>query len=161
MISLRQILVPTDFSPYSDPAIVMGAELVDRFGAELHLLHVREHLADLLPDFGIGIDLQPLREALKTNDEQEEIDTLARLSDVLDADWKQGKQITLATRAGKPYVEIVRYAREHDIDLIVIGTHGRSGLPHVLMGSVAQNVVRLAPCPVMSVRPSKQQFEMP
>jgi nucleotide-binding universal stress UspA family protein len=62
---------------------------------------------------------------------------------------------------GPPKVEIVRYARTQDIDLIGLATHGRSGLAHVLIGSVAENVVRTAPCPVLTVRPEGHQFVMP
>jgi universal stress protein A len=62
---------------------------------------------------------------------------------------------------GSPKAEIVRYARKQDIDLIVLATHGRTGLSHVLMGSVAESIVRTAPCPVLTVRPEGHQFVMP
>ncbi|MFM7867597.1 MAG: universal stress protein, partial [Planctomycetaceae bacterium] len=62
---------------------------------------------------------------------------------------------------GAAFMEIIDYAKSQDIDLIVIGTHGRSGLSHILMGSVAERVVRAAPCPVLSVKPSGHQFVMP
>jgi len=62
---------------------------------------------------------------------------------------------------GSPKVEIIAYARKHDIDLIVLSTHGRTGLTHVIMGSVAESVVRTAPCPVLTMRPDGHQFVMP
>ena len=62
---------------------------------------------------------------------------------------------------GSPKVEIIQYARTQNIDLIVLATHGRTGLPHVIMGSVAESVVRSAPCPVLTVRPEGHQFLMP
>ena len=62
---------------------------------------------------------------------------------------------------GTPFLEIIRYAREHEIDLIVMGTHGRSGLGHVLIGSVAERVVRKSPCPVLTIRPGGHEFVMP
>jgi nucleotide-binding universal stress UspA family protein len=62
---------------------------------------------------------------------------------------------------GSPKVEVVRYARSQGIDLIVLATHGRSGLAHVIIGSVAESVVRTAPCPVLTVRPEGHQFVMP
>jgi nucleotide-binding universal stress UspA family protein len=64
-------------------------------------------------------------------------------------------------RTGTPFVEIVRYAREKDIDVIVMGTHGHSGLVHAMIGSVAEKVVRKAGCPVLTVRPEGHQFVMP
>jgi nucleotide-binding universal stress UspA family protein len=66
-----------------------------------------------------------------------------------------------AIEMGIPFVEIVRHARKKNIDLIVIGTHGRTGLDHMLLGSVAEKVVRKAPCPVLTVRPEGHQFVMP
>ena len=69
--------------------------------------------------------------------------------------------MTLATRLGSPFVKIIEYAKEHQIDLIVMGTHGRTGLPHVLIGCVAERVVRMAPCPVLTVHPQGHQFVMP
>ena len=67
----------------------------------------------------------------------------------------------MAIRKGKPFLEIIRFAKENDIDLIIIGTHGRSGLEHIIFGSTAEKVVRKAPCPVLSVRPSQREFVMP
>ena len=83
------------------------------------------------------------------------------LAELPDAEWSRGKQIVRATRQGPPFLEIVRYAKENEIDMIVLGTHGRGGLAHMLMGSVAEKVVRKAPCPVLTVRPEGHQFEMP
>ena len=70
-------------------------------------------------------------------------------------------KIVRVTHQRPPFVEIVRYAKENEIDLIIMGTHGRSGLSHVLLGSVAERVVRKAPCPMLTVQPSDHQFQMP
>ena len=83
------------------------------------------------------------------------------MTKVLDPQWSAGRKVVHAILEESPKVEIVRYARKHDIDLIVLSTHGRSGLAHVIMGSVAENVVRTAPCPVLTVRPTGHQFVMP
>jgi universal stress protein A len=83
------------------------------------------------------------------------------LAGVLDPQWSAGRRAVRAVAEGSPKVEIVRYARKQEIDLIVLATHGRSGLAHVLIGSVAENVVRTAPCAVLTVRPEGHQFVMP
>ena len=83
------------------------------------------------------------------------------LDQLLDQDWAQGKKIVKSTRQGPPFLEIIRYAKENEIDLIVLGTHGRTGLAHVLLGSVAEKVVRKASCPVLTVRSDEHQFAMP
>ncbi len=152
MIALKRILLPTDFSRFSQPAVEMACMLADKFAAELHLLNVMDDLADRMPDFAMGIDLQPLRESWTSKQGDYEIDTLSKLSQVLDPEWKHDKHTTIATKTGRPFVEIVRYAREHEIDLIVMGTHGHTGLTHAMLGSVAENVVRVASCPVLTVR---------
>jgi nucleotide-binding universal stress UspA family protein len=83
------------------------------------------------------------------------------LAGVLDPQWPVGRKVVQAVVEGSPKVEIARYARTHEIDLIVLATHGRSGLAHVLIGSVAESVVRTARCPVLTVRPEGHQFVMP
>ena len=83
------------------------------------------------------------------------------LAGVLDPKWSAGRTVIQAVVEGSPKVEIIRYARKQNIDLIVLSTHGRTGLAHVIMGSVAETVVRTAPCPVLTVRPEGHQFVMP
>ena len=83
------------------------------------------------------------------------------LAGILDPHWAAGRTVIQAVVEGSPKVEIIRYARKQDIDLIVLSTHGRTGLSHVIMGSVAESVVRTAPCPVLTVRPEGHQFVMP
>ena len=76
-------------------------------------------------------------------------------------DWNFTGKVIRSTRTGPPFVEIIRYAKEHDVDLLIMGTHGRGGLAHMLLGSVAEKVVRKSPCPVLTVRPDQHQFAMP
>ncbi len=75
--------------------------------------------------------------------------------------WSNGKPVIREVRVGAAFMEIIEYARFKEIDLLVIGTHGRSGLMHVLMGSVAERIVRKSPCPVLTVKPEGHQFVMP
>jgi len=156
MIKLDRILVPTDFSDYSSPALKYGCAIAARFDSELHLLHVVPDPAMLVPEaaaFSVE-SMQAQTDALK----QEAQNSLTSLP----ADgWSDGKPIVREVRIGAAFLEIIDYAREKDIDLIVIGTHGRSGLMHVLMGSVAERIVRKAPCPVLTVKPEGHQFVMP
>ena len=83
------------------------------------------------------------------------------LLDLPNPEWASSKRVVRGLRQGSPFVEIVQSARENKIDLIVMGTHGRSGVQHMLIGSVAEKVVRKAGCPVLTVRPPDHQFTMP
>jgi len=151
MIKIDKILVPTDFSVCAKQAVTYACELAKRFGAELHLLHVAcPPVADYA--YAARIPDELLRPEKLAQRELEEYE-------VPDAEQLPGVQKTV--RSGTPFVEIVRQAKEKDIDLIVIGTHGRTGLKHMLIGSVAEKVVRKATCPVLTVRPEGHQFVMP
>jgi len=151
MISLKRILVPTDFSDCSKQAITYACELAKRFSGELQLLHVAVPHAMPMPYVGAVSEqaFHPEETAKKALEELE------------DSEFDQVSRVERAVRTGTPFVEIVRHAKENDIDLIVLGTHGRSGLVHALIGSVAERVVRKSPCPVLTVRPEGHQFVMP
>jgi nucleotide-binding universal stress UspA family protein len=83
------------------------------------------------------------------------------LERVAKADSVQGLHVRREVREGTPFYEIIRFAREGDVDLIVMGTHGHTGLTHVLLGSVTEKVVRKAPCPVLTVRHPEHEFVHP
>ncbi len=153
MITLRQILVPTDFSDHSRQAADYACELAKRFEARIHLLHVVEPLTMAMPSPGA-----PLPEQLMSNAEE---DANNQIEKWLSSPEEQALSVTRCVRRGAPFLEIIRYANVNNIDLIVMGTHGRSGLKHALIGSVAERVVRKASCPVLSVRPDGHQFVMP
>jgi nucleotide-binding universal stress UspA family protein len=150
MIKLERILIPTDFSDYSKQASKYACELAKRFTAELHLLHVVQPL--ILPESG---GLLPQDIVIGEEGSRKELEELT------DPGFDQASRVIRKIQTGTPFVEIVRYARDNDMDLIVMGTHGRTGLIHALMGSVAEKVVRKAPCPVLTVRPEGHQFVMP
>jgi nucleotide-binding universal stress UspA family protein len=154
MIQLKRILVPTDFSAPAGIALRYGCAFVETFDASLHLLHV---IMDpfLIPPAGEGY--------LPPPDYPQHLERVAReqLEKLLPLEWRKQHSVALTCVHGTPFLEIVRYAKEHQMDLIVMGTHGRGVIAHMLMGSVAEKVVRKAPCPVLTVRPQEHEFVMP
>jgi len=155
MIKFHRILLPTDFSANSRIAQAYACGLAEQHQSELHLLHVTHQMLLVTGDPMSGI-MMPEFDLQSTNAAVE-----LELKKLLDPQWTSGRHVVCAVRSGSPFVEIVRYAREHEIDLIVIATHGRTGLAHVLLGSAAENIVRTAPCPVLTVRPDDHKYEAP
>src|SRR6266446_3910609 len=155
MIDLHRILVPTDFSKHSHNALMYAVAFAEKFGAELYLLHVVQDLALFIPD---AVTATP---PLAPPVEQLTAAARAALEDVVRKSEFQGVPHHSEVREGTPFYEIIRFAREADIDLIVMGTHGHSGLAHVLLGSVTEKVVRKAPCPVLTVRHPEHEFVHP
>jgi nucleotide-binding universal stress UspA family protein len=155
MIRLAKLLVPTDFSEDSEQAARYAVELAKRFQAEIHCIHVVDIPADLMSTSDYYMTgpseqfVDQLREESKKNLEAFTEKNL------------EGAQVQTAFLEGSPFVEIIRYARDQQIDLVVIATHGRTGLKHVLFGSVAEKVVRKAPCPVLVVKREERDFVMP
>jgi len=155
MIQISSILVPVDFSEYGTQALRYGCALAEKFGSQVHVLHVVDDYYPYLPEGGVYLDQRDdYLAGLRTGAERE----MAKLPP---ADWCPPARVTRSVSVGTPFVEIVRYAKQHDISLIIVGSHGRAGLAHVLMGSVAERVVRKAPCPVLTVRPGQHEFVLP
>jgi len=152
-LDVRRILVPTDFSPPSERALEMAIEFARRFGAELTLFHAHELPAYVFPDGVMPVSPEILVELERTmSAELERLAARARAA---------GVPASIKTGVGAHDVEIVRFASEMNADLIIMGTHGRTGLRHVLLGSVAEKVVRRAPCPVLTVRPTEHAEKHP
>ena len=156
MIALKTILVATDFNEPSEAAVRYGKELARRFDASLHVLHVADDLSSYpSPAWGIPIDLGYMQTTL---DE----DARANLDKLVPEPDRSALRARLAVVvAASPATAILTYAREHAIDLIIVGTHGRHGLSHFFMGSVAQDVCRAATCPVLTVRALERDFIHP
>jgi nucleotide-binding universal stress UspA family protein len=156
MIALKHILVATDFGEAADAALTYGRALSQAFDATLHVLHVTD---DVRLAAG-GTEFYP---AVDPN-LQAEVDEGARIrlaALTLDTD-QSGPPTTVAIRtAHAPAPVIVGYARQHGVDLIVMGTHGRGPVAHLLMGSVAEKVVRTAPCPVLTIHHPEHEFIVP
>jgi nucleotide-binding universal stress UspA family protein len=147
MIHINRILFPTDFSENARRPQQYACELARQFGAELHILYVLQDVALVMPEPGAMFALP----ALNLDEVQQSAE---RALATLPGPEGQQLRITRSTRQGSPSGEIVRYAADNKIDLIVMGTHGRSGLSHVFLGSVAEKVVRSAQCPVLTVGPN-------
>jgi nucleotide-binding universal stress UspA family protein len=169
MILLKQILVPTDFSDASAAAVNYGVAFAQAFGARLHLLH-----AAVRHDLDVIVERQRALEFFladtSTAASPAEADESARhaaqeiLGKVLTEEQQRALDVEYVLRAagiGGAYVQIVRYAKEQDVDLIIMGTHGRGFIGHMLMGSVAEKVVRHSPCPVLTVRHPEHDFVIP
>lgn len=155
-IKLKRVCVPTDFSPQAEHALLYGATLANYFQAELHLLHVVEDIGPVLAA-AEGMD------AISASNILASIERSAReqLESMPPEGWKAESPIVRAVRHGVPFHEISQYARDENIDIIVMGTHGRTGLKHFLLGSVAERVVRSGPCPVLTVRHPEHEFVVP
>jgi universal stress protein A len=146
---LRKILVPTDFSPTSTRALAEAQVFAAAFGASIDLLYVWSAPALVAPESvitGVGINEQPLLEWIRLSATEH----LAKF----EADARQAGIAVHSSlcEAGDPATTIVERATSGGYDLLVLGTHGRTGLSHLIMGSVAEKVVRRAPCPVLTVR---------
>ena len=146
MIALKSILVPTDFSDTSAVAMNYAIALAESMDACLHVLHVLDN--PLAYAWGAEAFIEP------PADYYERIEKSARerINRVLSEQQKARFKAQIELCTGSPFAEILRYAEEQAIDLIVMGTHGRGAVAHMLLGSVAEKVVRKAPCPVLTVR---------
>ena len=154
MLTIHRVLVPTDFSECSDQALNHAKAICEKFDSELHLHHVRESFVSGTPQFAMGLALPQLAE----EPAEQVIEHLNKLVDSADLN---ADRVIVNTSSGSPFVEIIKYAKDQDVDLIILGTHGRTGLSHVFLGSVAENVVRHSPCPVLTVRSDDHQFVEP
>lgn len=155
MIALKSILVATDFGEASGAALAYGRELARTFGATLHVLHVADDVYVRLGGDAYMAVLPELQRDMEVA-AQKQLDELLIDNDPVPLPVKTAVLTSSATAAA-----IVQYARDLDIDLIVVGTHGRGAMAHLLMGSVAERVVRSASWPVLTVRHPEHDFVMP
>jgi universal stress protein A len=146
-MEIRRILAPTDFSELSKQGLQSALELADAFGAKLLLLYVVEP-----PPYPVeGIVPSHLGATMLDDLERQATTDLAQmLSETQASNMDVARRVVV----GIPYRKIVDVAEEEKIDLIVMTTHGRTGLSHLVMGSVAEKIVRTAPCPVLTIRPT-------
>ncbi len=154
---IDKILYPTDFSKHSLVALPFAADLSRRYQAEMHVLHAVEAPYEFLMEDGYvmplvttySVEVDQLQKSAEQRLDRFVHENLPEIEDAV-------KKIVVV---GKAFAEIVLYAREQAISLIVLGTHGHSALTSMLMGNVAEKVVRKAPCPVLTVRHPEHKFE--
>jgi nucleotide-binding universal stress UspA family protein len=148
---ISKVLVPIDFSDYSKNALKYAVNFVKQFHAQLFLIYVVEPVI-YPPDFSMGQIAIP---SVDLDMDKRAIDELNKL-----AELEIPKEIKVKTivKTGKPFIEIIETAKEADIDLIIIATHGHTGMEHILFGSTAEKVVRKAPCPVLTLRDPLKGF---
>jgi len=143
-MAAQRFLVPLDFSEYANQALDYAINLASKLGARLTLLHVIQPLPLGGVDMGVTIPYTYIQDL--------EAEIMESMNDYLERVTAAGLEGEIAVVHGVPFHEIIEMAKTQQMDLIVMGTHGRTGFQHVLLGSVAEKVVRLAPCPVLVAR---------
>jgi nucleotide-binding universal stress UspA family protein len=145
-MQFRHILAPTDFSDYSKQAVASALELAKKFGAKLSVLHVIE-----LPPYPVEGYVPPSLNATFLEDlERQASQELAQVAPEAES---AGVEVVRQVAVGSPYQKIIDTAEAEQVDLIVMATAGRTGFSRLIMGSIAERVVRAASCPVLTIRP--------
>jgi len=154
-ITIRKILCPVDFSENSEHALDYAIAFAEANKARLQILHVMEPPVYAMPSYPVVSDfaVEAVREFRKSCED--------RLQELTERVRERYPDIESSLVTGTPFIEIIATAKEEDVDLLVLGTHGRTGLAHMLVGSVAEKIVRKAPCPVLTVRHPEHEFVMP
>jgi nucleotide-binding universal stress UspA family protein len=153
-MQIKTILFPTDFSQGARAAMDYAISLAQDYKAKLILVYVIQDISIAEWYIPSSISAADLVEDMQKSAENE----MAKWGNEISAKTKDVERLVVR---GVPFVEIIRTAKEKSADLIVIGTHGRTGIDHMLFGSTAEKVVRKAPCPVLTVRMTGKEFKMP
>ena len=154
MIELKRILFPTDFSDFSNYAASFAVSFACDYGAKLNVLHIVETTLTIAQPNPANVSMEELS-AKAEELAREELESASTPELLAKLDYN------VVCVRGKPFLEIIGFAKAKRIDMIVMGTHGRSALESTLMGSTAEKVVRQAPCPVFTVRKPGHGFVMP
>ena len=150
--TIKKVLVPIDFSDYSKSALKYAVNFAKSFNADIILIYVVEPVI-YPPDFSMGQIAMPSINAEWDDRAKDELQKLAK------SEIAEIANVKTIIKTGKPFVEIIETAKEENIDLIIIATHGHSGVEHILFGSTAEKVVRKAPCPVLTLREPLKGFD--
>jgi nucleotide-binding universal stress UspA family protein len=144
-LEIKKILVPIDFSDYSKNSLKYAVNFANQFNSEITLIYVVEPVI-YPPDFSMGQIAIPSVNAEWDLKAKEELEKLGK------QEIPESIKVSIKIRTGKPFLEIIDTAAEENVDLIIIATHGHSGVEHILFGSTAEKVVRKSPCPVLTLR---------
>ena len=150
-MNIKKILLPTDFSKLSLTAAEYAIDLASKYDAEIHLLHVVEKTPPILAIRSLDLSAEKIRKSIDQHAHQSLDEAVKSISN--------GKNINIIPKilTGIDYEEIVEYSKKNGIDVIVIATHGRTGILHTLIGSVAEKVIRYAKCPVLVITPKETE----
>ncbi len=158
MIAIKTILLPTDGSECSGKAMAYALSFAKQYGARVVAVHVIDRRWEDQTRVTFAELGQDLTQKIRKGYEEE---AGRILNDAAEVARKAGVPVETRTLTGIPFEEIVRAGEELAADLIIMGTHGRTGMSHLLLGSVAEKVVRKAPCPVLTVRQEEHDFVLP
>jgi len=155
-MEIKRILFATDFSENSHWALKYALSFAQKYDAKLFILHIIQQ-----PSYPLGMYAEISFDAMDKFNRNLSGVTEKEMQELCQNDLGDFKNYEAIILTGTPFLEIIRTAKEKEADLIVVGTHGRTGLDHVLFGSTAEKVVRKASCPVVSVRLPGKEFIMP
>ena len=147
MFKIKNVLLPTDFSKISLTAAEYAVELADQYKAKLHVLNVLEKTPPILAIRSLDVSREKIIESIDADAKESLADCVKKIKKIKDA------EIIPAIRKGVDFEEIIKYSKEKKIDIIVIATHGRTGILHTLLGSVAEKVIRYSKIPVLVTTP--------
>jgi universal stress protein A len=146
----QRILVPVDFSEYSEEILKYARELALKFDASIDLIHVIPNMDYFTPyeSFMAAENIVVIQKGVEGEVDKDLDEVVQKLP---------GIKVKKAIRTGVAFIEILDYVKSEGIDLIIMGTRGRGGIEHIIIGSVAEKVLRKSPCPVLTIRPQKKQ----
>ena len=155
-LKIENVLYPTDFSEFALGALPYAKEMARSFGATLHCLHVVDEAYRYWSAMGpesipVGPPVEDMMAAAETR--------MAKFRDEHLADVGEG--LVTHVSMGRPFTEVISYAREQNVGMVVMATHGRGAIAHMLLGSTTEKVVRKARCAVLTIRPDEHEFSMP